>query len=59
MDEEKKFFESIDMPTPEGGAYFIAYFSDSDGKPCEKSEAVHFEIIEYDKNDVELARTYA
>ncbi|MBR5028934.1 MAG: hypothetical protein IKX51_06915 [Bacteroidales bacterium] len=59
MDEEKKFFERIDEPTPAGGAYFITYFRNSNGNPCDKSEAVHFEIIEYDKNDVVLARTYA
>ena len=59
MDEEIKFFERIDEPTPTGGAYFITYFRDSNGKPCKKSEAVHFEIIEYDKDGEVLARTYA
>lgn len=59
MKEEKKIFERVDVPTPAGGVYFIAYFKDANGKPCCKDEAVHFEIIEYDKDGEVLARTYA
>lgn len=59
MAEKKQCFERVDEPTPAGGVYFIAYFRDANGKPCCKDEAVHFEIIEFDKDNREIARTYA
>lgn len=54
-----KYAKRVDEPTPAGGTYHIAHFRDADGCPCTEDQAVHFEIIEYDENDVEIMRTYA
>lgn len=51
-------FERVDGPTPNGGAYAIAYFRDSDGKPCPKDKAKTMEIVEYDEKGNDLFRTY-
>jgi hypothetical protein len=54
-----KTSKRIDERTPNGGAYSITHFSDKDRKPCDENSAVHYEIIEYDENDNEIARNYA
>jgi len=38
----------MEGPTPSGGAYAIAYFSDAHGRPAEKSQAGNVEIHEFD-----------
>ncbi len=58
MATEKKTYRRIDKPTPNGGAYSIAYFRDDEGKPCEEKDAKSFEFVEYDKNGVLIKRTY-
>lgn len=50
--------ERRDQPTPNGGAYSIIYFQDSDGNPTVKDEAVKAEIVEYSQDGKELVRTY-
>lgn len=45
-------------PTPAGGTYSIAYYTDADGNPCAQDESAFCEIIEYDDEDKELQRTY-
>lgn len=50
--------ERIDGPTPNGGAYAIAYFRDADGKPCSKDMATNIEIVEFDENGRDVFRTY-
>lgn len=39
--------ERTDHPTPSGGVYSVARYSNASG-PCPKSEATRVEIIEYD-----------
>ena len=46
-------------PTPAGGAYAIAYWFDSDGRPCEPADARSVEVVEYDEAGHAIARTYA
>jgi hypothetical protein len=50
--------ERTDGPTPNGGAYAIAFFRDRDGKPCPKAEAHATEIVEYAAADNAIFRTY-
>lgn len=45
-------------PTPNGGAYAIAFFRDANGKPCTESEAAGMEIVEFDARDEVIRRTY-
>lgn len=52
-------FERIDAPTPNGGVYSIANYSDINGRPCSKEKAVKVVINEFDANDNLLASTYA
>ncbi|MCC2672370.1 MAG: hypothetical protein K0Q72_4842 [Armatimonadetes bacterium] len=47
-----------DRPTPNGGAYSIAYFTDEDGNPAPKSQASRVEIHEMDANGESIFRTY-
>jgi hypothetical protein len=56
--EEVMTQERIDGPTPNGGVYSIAYFSDDDGKPTSKQKATRMEIVEFDGNGNEVFRTY-
>ena len=44
--------------TPKGGVYSIAYFQDDNGQPVAKEDATAIEIIEFDKNDRQIWRTY-
>ena len=45
-------------PTPNGGAYAIAYWQDMFGNPVTKSEYARFEIVEYDETGNQVFRTY-
>jgi len=54
-----KTSKRINERTPSGGVYSITYFKDKEGWPCDENSAVHYEIIEYDENDNEIARNYA
>jgi hypothetical protein len=45
--------------TPAGGVRAVAYFRDENGNPTEQSKAYFMEILEYDKQDNVLQRTYA
>lgn len=55
---EQATSQRIEGPTPQGGAYAIAYFTDGDGRPCPKARAAHAEIIEYDEAGDGIFRTY-
>jgi hypothetical protein len=44
--------------TPAGGTRAVATWTDADGNVCAPVDAVHAEIIEYDADGFELARTY-
>jgi hypothetical protein len=50
--------ERIDEPTPNGGAYSVAYFTDKAGLPCAKADAEDILIVEYDADDDAIHRTY-
>jgi hypothetical protein len=45
-------------PTPSGGAYMVAYFSDDTGNPVEKEQATQVEIHEFDEAGKNIQRTY-
>lgn len=51
--------ERIEGPTPNGGAYAIAFWHAEDGSPTDKESAVTCEVVEYDANDQVVFRTYA
>lgn len=50
--------ERTNAKTPAGGVYFLSYFLNADGRPCNRADAVTVEIKEFDKNDKMLRRTY-
>lgn len=50
--------ERIDEPTPNGGMYSIAYFSDAEGNPTTKENATRMEIVEFDRDGKQIHRTY-
>lgn len=49
--------ECSEGPTPEGGAYSIARYSDADG-PADKEDSTEVEITEYDADGNVLNTTY-
>jgi hypothetical protein len=51
--------ERTEGPTPHGGAYAVAYFSDCHGEPTPKDRAGRVEIAEFDADDLRIFRTYA
>lgn len=53
-----KTSERVDGPTPAGGVYMIAQYSDKEGNPVDKLRASHIEIMEYDKNDNVINTVY-
>lgn len=58
MADDKATSERIDGPTPSGGTYSVAYFFKGDRVPCAKSEATGVEILEFDEDDQNIARTW-
>ena len=54
----KVYMERIDEPTPNGGSYSIAYYSDGEGNRKDKKEATHIEIVEFGTDDEQIMRTY-
>lgn len=44
--------------TPSGGAYSIAYYLDSSGKPIDKKKAKQVRIVEYSKGGKVIATIY-
>ena len=50
--------ERIDGPTPAGGVYAIAYFTDVNDQPVAKSKATQVKIFEYDAKGESINRTY-
>lgn len=51
--------ERADGPTPNGGTYSIAYYSDGRGNRVPKAEAAAVEVVEFDASGRALRRTYA
>ena len=52
------YSQRIDEPTPNGRAYSIAYYYDSEGIPCPAEKASKIEIVEFDLHDQIIFRTY-
>jgi hypothetical protein len=52
------FFERHDKPTPNGGAYSIAFFYDKDRQPCSKQQAVFINIVEYAQDGSRINEVY-
>ena len=50
--------ERVDEPTPNGGDYSIAIYSDDQGNPTTPAKATHVEIKEYKKSGACIMRTY-
>lgn len=50
--------EQTDGTTPAGGAYAVANFLDAEMKPCTKDKAAHIEILEFDQDGKNIARTW-
>lgn len=51
-------FQRIHVPTPHGGTYSVAYFTDSNRQPVSKDQATHVKIVEYDEHGKAVFRTY-
>jgi hypothetical protein len=58
MIEKSLTEERIDGPTPQGGAYSIAYYRDENGELIDKAVASRVEIVEYDSRGNMIWRTY-
>ncbi len=50
--------ERIDKPTPNGGDYSIGYFYDKDRQPCDKTDAMYIDIVEYAKDGTRINETH-
>ena len=50
LQPDPRFTETKIGPTPSGGDYSVAYYYDSNGTPCTKSEATAVNIVEYTKD---------
>lgn len=48
----------INEPTPNGGAYSVAFFYNAKGEPCEESDARRVEFVEYSEDDERICSTY-
>jgi hypothetical protein len=46
-------------PTPNGGAYAIAYWQDRQGNPTTSDKALKVKVVEFDANDRVIVLTYA
>ncbi|HEY9633154.1 MAG TPA: hypothetical protein V6D14_07100 [Coleofasciculaceae cyanobacterium] len=46
-------------PTPNGGAYAIAYWQDRQGNPTTLDKALKVKVVEFDANDRAICLTYA
>ncbi len=51
--------ERIDGPTPNGGAYAIAYYFDKNDNPCPPEKAYRVEVVEYDNKGNRINSTYS
>ena len=51
-------YERRDGPTPNGGAYSIAHWSDAQGRPVPRGLARYVEVVEYDAEGGQVFRTY-
>ena len=67
LDYKRMAEENLDLPlgvevslnnTPNGGVFSVAFFTDADGVPVSKDEAVNVEIHECDENGNSINRTY-
>ena len=56
--KNQDYHQRIEEPTPNGGAYSIAYYYDSEGMPCPAAKASNIEILEFDIHDQIIFRTY-
>ena len=45
-------------PTPNGGAYSVAYYRDANGDPCTKDKASQIEVCEYSAKGVCINSIY-
>jgi len=50
--------ERIDAPTPNGGAYSIAIFTDNEGNEVDKTKATRIMIQEFSANDELIETTH-
>ncbi|MEN6583043.1 MAG: hypothetical protein ABFD54_11385 [Armatimonadota bacterium] len=55
---QANYIERQPGPTPNGGAYSEAVFSDDNGNLVSKEVATHVEIIEYTASGQRIASTY-
>jgi hypothetical protein len=53
-----KFQTRVDEPTPNGGAYSIAYWQNANGEPALPEDATGAEIIEFSESGEQVFRTY-
>lgn len=59
MTRDPRFTETHYGPTPNGGAYSVAYYYDEEGIPCRRETATSVNIIEYCEEGYRIYETYA
>lgn len=55
---DPRYTETIMGKTINGGDYSVAYYYNSDGNPCKKSEAAAVNIVEYSKDGKRINECY-
>ncbi len=58
LQPDPRFTETAYGKTPNGGDYSVAYYYDSSGSPCVKSEAATVNIVEYTKDGDRINECY-
>lgn len=58
MQPDPRYTETIWGKTLNGGDYSVAYYYNSDGNPCKKSEATAVNIVEYTKDGERINECY-
>lgn len=58
MGSVESYQDRSEGPTPEDGAFSVAYWRDVRGRPCRKQDAAGAEIVEFDGNNRVIFRTY-
>jgi hypothetical protein len=55
---DQRFTERHDGPTPSGGDYSIAYYSDANHNPCLKEQAKYVNTVEYTQTGERINEVY-
>lgn len=55
---DPRYTQTLHEPTPNGGAFSIAYFYDKNGMPCSREEMAYMNIVEYAEDGTRINESY-